>query len=42
MGGRDHTTAMHAVNKIQAMIDYGTFDAEVEEWHRMFGKTGAR
>lgn len=42
MGNRDHTTALHAVNKIQAMIDNGTFDAEVEEWHRMFGKARAQ
>lgn len=41
-GNRDHTTALHAVNKIQAMIDNGTFEAEVEEWHRMFGKARAQ
>lgn len=38
MGGRDHTTGLHSFNKIQAMIDAGTFDAEVEEWQRLFAK----
>ncbi|MDH0869737.1 helix-turn-helix domain-containing protein [Agrobacterium pusense] len=42
MGGRDHTTALHSVNKIQVMIDNGTFDAEVEGWHRLFGKARTR
>ncbi|WP_107328105.1 helix-turn-helix domain-containing protein [Agrobacterium pusense] len=41
MGGRDHTTCLTSYNKIKAMIDNGTFDAEVEEWHRMFGKARA-
>ncbi|MNE13584.1 Chromosomal replication initiator protein DnaA [compost metagenome] len=36
-GGRDHTTVMHAFNKIQAMIDNGTFDAEMANWQREFG-----
>ncbi|MQB09543.1 hypothetical protein DXT96_06700 [Agrobacterium sp. ICMP 6402] len=35
MGGRDHTTALHAVNKIQAMIDNGTFEAEMENWQAL-------
>ncbi|MCW0979394.1 hypothetical protein OK142_01110 [Agrobacterium sp. BT-220-3] len=34
-GGRDHTTALHAYNKIQAMIDNGTFDAEMENWQAL-------
>ena len=37
MGGRDHTTALHSVNKIQAMIDNGTFDAEMENWQTLHG-----
>ncbi len=37
-GGRDHTTVMHAFNKIQAMIDNGTFDAEMAKWQRDFGR----
>lgn len=41
MGGRDHTTSLTSYNKIKAMIDNGTFDAKVEEWHRLFGKARA-
>ncbi len=37
MGGRDHTTALHSVNKIQAMIDNCTFDAEMENWQTQHG-----
>lgn len=37
MGHRDHTTALHSVNKIQAMIDNGTFEAEMENWQALHG-----
>ncbi|MNK73048.1 Chromosomal replication initiator protein DnaA [compost metagenome] len=37
-GGRDHTTVMHACNKIQSMIDNGTFDAEMANWQQKFGR----
>lgn len=32
MGGRDHTTILHGNNKIQTMIDEGTFDAAMAQW----------
>lgn len=37
MGHRDHTTALHSYNKIQAMIDNGTFEAEMENWQALHG-----
>lgn len=38
MGGRDHTTGLHAVNKIQAMIDNGTYQAEFDSWQALYGR----
>lgn len=38
MGGRDHTTGLHSCNKVQAMIDAGTLEAEIEKWNQLHGK----
>lgn len=38
MGGRDHTTGLHSCNKVQAMIDAGTLEAEIEKWNELHGK----
>lgn len=41
MGSRDHTTALHAFNKIQALINNGALEDAIEKWRRAYGKARA-
>jgi hypothetical protein len=37
---RDHTSILHAINRIQEKIDNGILDGEIAEWKDKYGRVG--